>query len=286
MNNYTVYCHLNKITGKRYIGQTCQNPEKRWGQDGKGYISCPKFWNAIQKYGWNNFEHIILFTKLSSEEADLIEMKLIQDFNTIEDGYNIKIGGKHYTQEEIVKMNLHLGLKERWQVEGRKEAYSKKMKQFYSSLSEEEKYHLYDNRRGLNHPASKRVVCRETGEVFNSLTEAAQWAGFKGRGGSNISAQIKGLKKSAGKHPKTGVPLHWYFEGEEEKASKIKKPKTNAKKVKNIETNLIFNSLTEAAQWCNGYNSNISKSCKSNGVTGGGRLPGNSKIILHWVYVD
>ena len=29
MNNYTIYMHKNKINGKVYIGQTCQNPIKR-----------------------------------------------------------------------------------------------------------------------------------------------------------------------------------------------------------------------------------------------------------------
>lgn len=29
MNNYTIYMHRNKINGKVYIGQTCQNPKKR-----------------------------------------------------------------------------------------------------------------------------------------------------------------------------------------------------------------------------------------------------------------
>ena len=30
MNNYTIYIHINKINKKVYIGQTCQNPKKRW----------------------------------------------------------------------------------------------------------------------------------------------------------------------------------------------------------------------------------------------------------------
>ena len=29
MNNYCIYIHKNKINGKVYIGQTCQNPKKR-----------------------------------------------------------------------------------------------------------------------------------------------------------------------------------------------------------------------------------------------------------------
>lgn len=66
---YIVYTHVNKLTGKIYIGITCQKPEYRWGSNGKNYRQCPYFWNAIQKYEWDSFDHNILFTGLTHEEA-------------------------------------------------------------------------------------------------------------------------------------------------------------------------------------------------------------------------
>ena len=42
-----------------------QEPEKRWGANGCNYKSSPHFYSAIQKYGWDNFEHNILFTGLN-----------------------------------------------------------------------------------------------------------------------------------------------------------------------------------------------------------------------------
>ncbi len=59
---YTVYQHRNKINNKVYIGITQQALEKRWGINGTNYKSSPHFFSAIQKYGWDNFEHNILFT--------------------------------------------------------------------------------------------------------------------------------------------------------------------------------------------------------------------------------
>lgn len=56
---YCVYAHINKVNGKIYIGQTCRKPEYRWN-DGKGYKECTYFYNAIEKYGWDNFDHEIL----------------------------------------------------------------------------------------------------------------------------------------------------------------------------------------------------------------------------------
>ena len=55
-----------------------QEPEKRWGVNGRNYKSSPHFYSAIQKYGWDNFEHNILFTNLTKEEACLKEEEKIQ----------------------------------------------------------------------------------------------------------------------------------------------------------------------------------------------------------------
>ena len=57
-NNYKVYIHINTTNGKRYYGITCQEVEKRW-KNGKGYYKNKYFTKAINKYGWDNFEHIV-----------------------------------------------------------------------------------------------------------------------------------------------------------------------------------------------------------------------------------
>ena len=59
-HNYKIYMHKNKINGKVYIGQTSKSLDERCGKNGSGYIGCIRFYNAIQKYGWNNFEHEII----------------------------------------------------------------------------------------------------------------------------------------------------------------------------------------------------------------------------------
>jgi hypothetical protein len=103
---YYVYVHINKINGKRYYGITSQLPRERWKR-GSPYKSQKKFYNAIQKYGWDNFDHIVLHSGLSHHEAGAIEMSLIEEFRTREAayGYNVSIGGeqagrKYRTAEE------------------------------------------------------------------------------------------------------------------------------------------------------------------------------------------
>lgn len=55
MDGYIVYIHTNKINQKKYVGITSKTPERRWGINGCNYKDCPAFWNAIQKYGWEEF---------------------------------------------------------------------------------------------------------------------------------------------------------------------------------------------------------------------------------------
>lgn len=93
-NNYCVYKHISPVS-KIYIGITNQNPPyKRW-KDGKDYIHNSYFTNAIQKYGWKNFKHEILFENLSAEEASEKEIELINQFKSNEKryGYNLADGG-------------------------------------------------------------------------------------------------------------------------------------------------------------------------------------------------
>ena len=96
---YCVYKHTFP-NGKVYIGVTCQNPSLRWRRDGSGYrphgkSKNIKVWNAIQKYGWENVQHDILFCGLSKEDAEQEEIKLIAAYQSTDDiyGYNTASGG-------------------------------------------------------------------------------------------------------------------------------------------------------------------------------------------------
>lgn len=103
--SYCVYVHTNKVNGKKYVGQTCQKPEHRWGKDGNGYLHKNKngeytqllFARAIDKYGWDNFNHEIISNNLTKEEADNEERKLIEKYETMNPskGYNSKDGGSN-----------------------------------------------------------------------------------------------------------------------------------------------------------------------------------------------
>lgn len=92
MNNICIYKHTSP-SGKVYIGQTSLKPENRWN-NGRGYKTSPFIFNAINKYGWNNIQHEVLFTGLDQLNADIIEEDLIYYYKQIGKSYNLATGGK------------------------------------------------------------------------------------------------------------------------------------------------------------------------------------------------
>lgn len=94
-SNWKVYVHINKINGKKYVGITSKpKPEHRW-REGRGYAENSHFRAAIEKYGWENFEHVILYDHLSGDAAKEMEKKLIREWHTQDRhyGYNMTSGG-------------------------------------------------------------------------------------------------------------------------------------------------------------------------------------------------
>lgn len=93
-NNFCVYIHTDQL-GKVYIGRAFGDNVKtvnrqRW-RDGRGYKKCPRFWEAIQEFGWNNIQHELLEWNLTYEEALEREQYWIERYNSRnpEYGYNM-----------------------------------------------------------------------------------------------------------------------------------------------------------------------------------------------------
>ena len=195
---YYVYQHINKINGKRYIGITKQNPESRWGTDGTNYKSSPYFYSAIQKYGWDNFSHEILFNGLTKEEACDKEIELIAYFQTQDKqhGYNIMEGGSApVIPEEVRKL---MSEKMRGNKNGLGHACPEEKKRKISEaqkgrkLTEEHKAKLSMAKKGCNHAspsaetrkkisdshAKKQVYCEENDRVYESIQSCAKELGL------------------------------------------------------------------------------------------------------------
>jgi group I intron endonuclease len=110
---WRVYVHINKTNNKRYVGITSKpDPNKRWS-NGHGYKENPHFYSAIQLYGWDGFDHIILFENLTEQCAKQKERELIALWNTQDNrfGYNMTSGGDgtpdyHPSEETRRKLSI------------------------------------------------------------------------------------------------------------------------------------------------------------------------------------
>lgn len=119
MHKWIVYKHTNILNGKIYIGITGQGAERRWRSGGKGYKKCIAFYRAIEKYGWDNFSHEILFEGLDKGSAERLEQELIRDYRSNDShyGYNIANGGKVGSVSEITKKRISETLKRNYKKE-------------------------------------------------------------------------------------------------------------------------------------------------------------------------
>lgn len=127
MRKYVVYEHVNKINGKRYIGITCKKPEERWGKNGCGYRCSSYFFHAINKYGWDNFDHLILYVDLDENKAKQKEIELIKKHNTTNSkyGYNLTYGGQGNIPNSATRSKMSNSQKRVWLTDEYRQRMSK-----------------------------------------------------------------------------------------------------------------------------------------------------------------
>lgn len=114
MKKGCIYLHRNRINGKYYIGQTIQKPERRFRTP--AYRSSTAFYNALLKYGWDNFESAVLCTALDNKYLNELEEMFILQYNSlIPNGYNIiQMSEGSYTHSEETKQEISRKAKERY----------------------------------------------------------------------------------------------------------------------------------------------------------------------------
>jgi len=102
-----IYKITNKINGKIYIGQTINEFEKRWSVHVSSKKGCPYLQNAIQKYGKENFDKVIVARCDSLEEMNHRETYYIKLFNTLApNGYNLNTGGDSRIPSEETRKKM------------------------------------------------------------------------------------------------------------------------------------------------------------------------------------
>lgn len=175
-----IYITTNMINGKRYIGQ------KKFCNGWQTYLgSGTLFRKALKKYGKENFIRDIVAIAYTKEELDNLEIQFIYNYNANDRDkfYNITKGGggglglsgelngmygKHHTKEAKEKIRkANLGENNYW--------YGK-------HLSDEACKKMSDSRKGKyiggKSVFSKKVICIDNKEIFNSVSDIERKYGY------------------------------------------------------------------------------------------------------------
>ena len=185
-----IYKVTNRVNGKVYIGQTTKTIQTRW----KKHCIAAKsdnlpFHKAIRKYGAENFTVEQIDIAASADELNKKEIYWIAFYNSrLPNGYNVCTGGggmSGYKASEETRIKLrksHFGYKH----------------------SAETLRKMSEIRAGVNHWGVRKVVCIETGEVFDYIKQAADKYKVNK---ANIVSVCKGKRGTAG-------GFHWKYADE------------------------------------------------------------------------
>lgn len=249
-----IYRHwrvLEDGTEKSYIGQTIRKPNKRWSE-GKGYTnydSDTHFARAINKYGWDSFNHEIIgvVEATTKEQATLDlnewEVYYIEKYDSFYNGYNKTIGGYAFSGEsnpnakQIICLNTkqifntcleakewcgthpsgYLNSTKRNKHCGNHPVTGEKLAWMY--LDEYEKStedeinnklnRALNGRKGEASSSARKVVCLNSKLVFNTMNEAKEY--YKLTGVSGICSCCKNGKSCYGEDVKTHEKLYWMY---------------------------------------------------------------------------
>ena len=240
--NYKIYCYTNKINNKKHIGLTSLTIKERAGKNGRNYKDCTHFWNAIQKYGWDNFINEIIVNNLSLEEAKAAEKYYIKFYNTNNPklGYNISLGGDGafgIIRDKVYKDKFRYG----------------------------------------NNGIARKVICITTNTTFDSISRACEYYNLKYH--ANLSRACK-HGTSCGKL--NGEPLFWaYLSDDNSYVYKEKIYSNIPKPVMCITTNKRFQSIKTAARYYNIRHDGISLCCREKAKSAG-KLKNGTLLVWKW----
>lgn len=214
-NKYIVYIHTSP-EGKKYCGFS-GNIKRRW-QSINEYYSNILFYRALQKYGWENFKHEIVFISDSKEEALQYEKETIEKLDLLnpKKGYNLVEGGgepphgKQYISSEGLEKMKANGKRLAEEIWGNPEktAYVKqRMKEEFHkarmAMTQEQRNKSFGEHNKGNLPPNAKIIYQLDKDTLEVIAEypssglaAMAVVGNKGAG-SNIRAAARGEKNSA-----------------------------------------------------------------------------------------
>ena len=228
-----IYKVTNKVNGKIYIGQTVRTLEQRKWQhlDAAKHGCKTHFYNAIRKYGEDNFVFEVIDEASSMQELNALERYYIAKFNCIKEGYNMVDGGNNNVMFLDKVKQKHL---ESMRSPETRAKISKSMKEYRKEhpWTEEQKRKFAKSKYGnknfaghkltkehieaLNKSHYKKVYCiNENNEIvaqFNTVQSGAKWWYDNGYNTVKDWHNLCNTIKASSKHDKFIKGLKWIYE--------------------------------------------------------------------------
>lgn len=103
----SIYKITNTINNKIYIGQTWKVIQDRFvAHKDANSKNCLNLHNAFNKHGRENFQIELIIFCHTQEIADYWEMYFIQQYDSVNKGYNIRLGGSRGKHSEETKRKI------------------------------------------------------------------------------------------------------------------------------------------------------------------------------------
>lgn len=191
-----IYKITNKLNEKVYIGQTTKTLDIRR----KGHIQAAKngvnhhLYNAINKYGIENFKFEEICKANSKSELNYLEAKYILEYDSVRNGYNMGYGGDNNVMDSpIVKEKHHRIMRNddvRLKISQSMKQYRKEnpfTNEHRQKISEKLKGNNHfaghtiteEHKQALNNSHYKKVYCinhnNEIVAKFDKVQDAAKW---------------------------------------------------------------------------------------------------------------
>ena len=226
-----IYKIINKLNGKLYIGQTIRSLVERKKGHYANYLNGvhTKLYDAMRKYGWDNFEFEPICSCSDIKTLNKLETYFIKQYNTIKEGYNMCLGGDSnpmFSKEVYEKHHKRMQSLETRQKISDTMKKIRASKGFSAETRQKISEKLKGNKHFLGHKRTKNAIEKtikslikevycvdENNKIvskFNSVKEASIWWKTKGYNVSYIRTISATIKKSAYK----GIfikGLKWFY---------------------------------------------------------------------------
>ena len=157
-----IYIIKNIINDKCYIGQSVNLKDRMYSYKNIKCKNQSKLYNALNKYGYDNFKIDFLFTTEKDYNhihilLDLLEIYFIKKYDSVNNGYNIKFGGANgKCSDEFRKKMIDI-------LTGRKCSDETKEKLRLSNIGKNNPMY---NKKGILSKSSKPIIQYDLNDNF------------------------------------------------------------------------------------------------------------------------